>query len=162
MQCRLCKLLFHFQAGHGKEAIEKILFKSTQECCTGYNVVLMDVNMPIMNGIEATKEINNKISTGILPRTPIVALTGTELSESEQDAFLKEIGFSEYQIKPFSKIKLENLLKRYGIRQCYIGLSCFLKKKKKTKKKHIQNKVNTLNQKKKTKTQNQQKNTQNQ
>ena len=41
----------------GKDAVEKVLQAGSNLCCRGYYLVLMDLNMPIMGGIEATRLI---------------------------------------------------------------------------------------------------------
>jgi CheY-like chemotaxis protein len=45
------------EAINGKEAVELVKERSYQECCSSYKVIIMDFEMPIMNGIEATKKI---------------------------------------------------------------------------------------------------------
>jgi len=41
----------------GKEAVEKVLNKHCQHCGEGYVLVFMDINMPVMDGFQATGEI---------------------------------------------------------------------------------------------------------
>jgi len=91
----------HFDiANNGEEAVEQ--FKKLH-----YDVVFMDINMPIMNGYEAAKMIRNSTSNF---RVPIVALTAAVLSTEKEKVFLA--GMSEYISKPFSPKKLkETVLK---------------------------------------------------
>ena len=63
-----------------------------------FDLILMDVHMPVMNGIEATKVIRGK-EAGTGKRTPIIALTADALDE-EQKNILKQ-GFDGYVSKPF-------------------------------------------------------------
>ncbi|MEQ8525416.1 response regulator [Gracilimonas sp.] len=66
------------------------------------DVVLMDICMPVMGGIEAMKQIrklNQKFSS-----IPIIAFTSGEHKESKSD--LMEKGFSEYIKKPFKEKEL--------------------------------------------------------
>jgi CheY-like chemotaxis protein len=51
-------------AGNGKIAVEKMQDKT-------YDIILMDLQMPVMNGFEATEFIRNKMNSDI----PIIALT---------------------------------------------------------------------------------------
>jgi DNA-binding NarL/FixJ family response regulator len=71
------------------------------------DVVLMDVRMPLMDGIEATK-----IITGMLPRTRVVLLT------TYDDRFLRrraeEHGASDYLLKEDSAILIRDAILRAG------------------------------------------------
>ncbi len=60
----------------------------------------MDVNMPVMDGIEATRIANEKILHGELPPTPIIALSAGQLDNPEQDTYFRELGFAAYFRKP--------------------------------------------------------------
>lgn len=71
-----------------------------------FDVILMDIQMPIMDGYTATSEIRK---LGIL--TPIIALTGYAMKE-DQEKCLKA-GCNEYISKPFDRAKLINSLLKY-------------------------------------------------
>jgi len=77
-------------ANNGKVALEKV--KNTD-----YNLILMDIQMPVMDGIEATREIR-KLSE---PKcnTPIMAMTAHALKTEKENCF--KIGMNEYISKPF-------------------------------------------------------------
>jgi PAS domain S-box-containing protein len=63
------------------------------------SLVLMDLKMPVMGGIEATRQIKN-----FLPNLPVIALTAFVSSEDEQEAFL--CGCEEYIKKPVDRTHL--------------------------------------------------------
>lgn len=63
-----------------------------------YDLVLMDVNMPVMNGVDATKEIR-KLNSNI----PIIALTAAEIEEVKTN--FSDIGFNDIVIKPFDNFE---------------------------------------------------------
>ncbi len=63
------------------------------------NLVLMDLKMPVLGGIEATRKIKD-----FLPRLPVIALTAYVSSENEQEAFLS--GCDEYIKKPVDRVHL--------------------------------------------------------
>ncbi|WP_299780239.1 response regulator [uncultured Formosa sp.] len=90
-------------AKNGLESIDKV--KQTD-----YDIVLMDVNMPIMNGIEATKEINKlNINTPI-----IIALTAVTQDEQEnrfEDAQFDDVIVKPYKMNDFLKTLASNLCK---------------------------------------------------
>jgi len=65
------------------------------------NIVLMDINMPKMNGYEATVEIR-KLSDAV----PIIAITAYAFSSDEQH--IKENGFNAYSAKPLNARSLRN------------------------------------------------------
>ncbi len=86
-------------AENGKEALEKLQSKK-------YSVVLMDCQMPIMNGFEATRAIRkNEITQGSKFRQSIVALTANAFKETKEDCF--ESGMDEFITKPVTMKTLE-------------------------------------------------------
>ncbi len=86
-------------ANNGKEALDK--FGTTR-----YDLILMDIQMPIMNGIVATKKIRElEASTNL--HTPIIAITANALS-GDKEACLAA-GMNDYISKPF---QVEVLLKK--------------------------------------------------
>ncbi len=88
-------------ASNGKEAIEKLELNV-------YDMCLMDVMMPVMNGIEATKMIREKISKDF----PIVALTAATTEFSRETCL--NAGMNDYMIKPLDILKLEEKILQYG------------------------------------------------
>jgi len=91
-------------ANDGLEAIEK--FKNA-----AYDLVLMDENMPNMNGVEATQKIIEYERDSDLQHTPIVALTANAL-KGDREKFL-EAGMDEYLSKPLEQEKLVALLQSF-------------------------------------------------
>jgi len=82
------------EASNGKEALE--LFRSNPE---KFSLILMDIQMPVMDGLEATmaiRELNNVHSKNI----PIIALTAASL-ESEVKECL-EAGMNDFLVKPMT------------------------------------------------------------
>ena len=75
-----------------------------------YNLVLMDVQMPHMNGYEATKAIRNiKVPEGI--HLPIIAMTANAFEEDRQDAL--RAGMDEHIAKPIDIQKLLAALTKF-------------------------------------------------
>ena len=79
-------------ASNGKEAIDKASDNT-------YDVILMDIQMPIMDGYEATKELR-KLGN----RTPIIAMTANAFSEDRKKA--EDVGMDGYIAKPIDVNKL--------------------------------------------------------
>jgi len=85
---------------NGVQAIE-ILKKES------FDLILMDIQMPDMNGIEATNIIRNELKM----RTPIIALTANSFG-SEIDEVM-EVGMNDYLIKPFEEQDLINVITKH-------------------------------------------------
>jgi PAS domain S-box-containing protein len=88
------------QAFNGLEAVEQ-LKKST------FDIVLMDVQMPVMDGIEATKVIRETISKDL----PIIALTAFAIKGDNQKCL--DAGMNDYLSKPFEESQLLNIVSRW-------------------------------------------------
>ncbi|MEA3354070.1 MAG: ATP-binding protein, partial [Campylobacterota bacterium] len=102
MKILLKKMNLSFEfANDGVEAVEA--FKSNR-----YDIILMDENMPNLNGIEATKQLLEYEKQNNLTHTPIVALTANAL-KGDRERFL-EAGMDEYLSKPVSKVQLNLIL----------------------------------------------------
>jgi signal transduction histidine kinase/CheY-like chemotaxis protein len=76
-----------------------------------YDIVLMDENMPNMNGIEATKHIRKTEIDKSLKHTPIVAVTANAMTEDKQ-RFI-DAGMDDYISKPYSEKDIRNVLGKY-------------------------------------------------
>jgi CheY-like chemotaxis protein len=76
-----------------------------------YDLILMDENMPNLNGIEATKRILEIEREQNLSHTPIIALTANAL-KGDREKFL-EAGMDEYLTKPISKEKLAHTFQEF-------------------------------------------------
>jgi CheY-like chemotaxis protein/signal transduction histidine kinase len=87
---------------NGQEAID--LLKSS-EGIGMFNLILMDLRMPVMDGFEATKIIKEELKLTI----PVVALTG-ETSEDVKNR-CAEIGFDEFKQKPMKTNELISVVK---------------------------------------------------
>ncbi|HFC47048.1 MAG TPA: response regulator, partial [Dissulfuribacter thermophilus] len=88
----------------GKEAIDAL-------SSIPYDLVFMDLQMPEMDGIEATKRIRGQVEEVLDPQVPIVALTAHHLDE-EYELFSKA-GFSDSLTKPIMQDRLLQCLKRW-------------------------------------------------
>lgn len=86
-------------AGNGREAVNMV----RQSEPGYYQVVLMDVQMPIMNGYEATQEIRN-LENRELASIPIIAMTANAFEEDRQEAL--KCGMNGHIAKPIDIQKL--------------------------------------------------------
>ena len=92
-------------ANNGIEAIAKVKEKK-------YDLILMDIQMPLMDGIEATKNIR-KMETNDLKNIPIIALSANALV-GDKEKNLKS-GMNEHITKPINPLELFTILSRYLI-----------------------------------------------
>ncbi len=88
-------------ANNGKDALDK--FGTTK-----YHLILMDIQMPVINGIAATKKIR-ELESSSNTQTPIIAITANALS-GDKEACLAA-GMNDYISKPFQVEVLVNKMK---------------------------------------------------
>ncbi|TXH00649.1 MAG: PAS domain S-box protein [Rhodocyclaceae bacterium] len=88
-------------AQNGQEAIDILDRKS-------FDLVLMDMQMPVMGGIDATKRIRAREAALRLPRTPIIAMTAAAMQD-DRDACLMA-GMDDYLSKPIQVGELQEKL----------------------------------------------------
>jgi PAS domain S-box-containing protein len=91
---------------NGTEALESWL--SAKSAGTPYDLVLMDIQMPQLNGIETTKRIRALEAGEPGNRTPVLALTANTLVEDRYACF--EAGMDGFLIKPLDREKLAEAL----------------------------------------------------
>ena len=87
-------------ANNGKEVLEKLEGAE-------YDLILMDMHMPVMDGIEATTHIR-KSSNPDINQIPIVACSADVFPEAKRKAI--EVGMNYYITKPISEKALEEIL----------------------------------------------------
>jgi CheY-like chemotaxis protein len=91
---------------NGEEALESWL--SAQSAGAPYDLVLMDIQMPRLDGIETSKQIRAREAGASGRRTPILALTANTLVEDRYACF--EAGMDGFLIKPLDRDKLADAL----------------------------------------------------
>lgn len=100
---------------NGKEAIDKVMKKLEDKCCNGYQMIVMDINMPVMDGIEASKILSDMVRKKKIPQTVIVAASADSMKDDEKLVFYKETGFVDYLPKPTAKDKFIEMLRKYRV-----------------------------------------------
>jgi hypothetical protein len=88
-------------ANNGLEAVEMVQKES-------FDAVLMDLQMPVMDGIEATREIRKLFRFADLP---IIALSAAVLQDDL--VLAQEVGMNDFVAKPIDKILLQNVLSKW-------------------------------------------------
>ena len=90
-------------AENGKIALKKLDTNS-------YDLILMDIQMPEMNGIETTKFIRSHENT-LLQKIPIIALTAAAMENDKEKLLLD--GMNDYVSKPFNPNDLYKKIAQY-------------------------------------------------
>lgn len=75
-----------------------------------FDVILLDINMPIVNGIECAKSIRG-MADAKKANTPLIAITGNALNFTVD--YFKSVGFNEYVQKPLNFDLLLDLVRKY-------------------------------------------------
>ena len=91
-------------AGNGLEGVEMIRREPV------YDAVLMDIQMPVMNGYEATREIRNSEGE-YFRKVPVIAMSANAYAEDVQQCL--EAGMNDHIAKPFDPDDLIKLLHKY-------------------------------------------------
>ena len=93
--------LYIVEAEDGLEALDVLSRRSV-------DLVLMDCQMPVMDGYTATLHIRDREQRQRLPRTPIVALTADAYEEDAHRAI--EVGMDAHLTKPYTREQLREVL----------------------------------------------------
>lgn len=78
--------------GNGQEALNAV------SAGTRFDLIILDIQMPVMDGMQALAQLKKMMETGNMARTPVIALTANALSGDEQKYL--NMGFDGYLSKP--------------------------------------------------------------
>lgn len=107
VNAEIAKLIL-FEAGFEVDWVEngKIAVERIKQNHDRYNAVLMDVQMPVMNGYEATSAIRALEAENGWTRTPIIAMTANTFEDDKKNAY--EAGMDAHIAKPYES---ENMIR---------------------------------------------------
>ena len=91
-------------AQNGEESIQKLSLKD-------YSLVLMDIQMPVMDGITATEKIRASDSPVKNNKIPVIAMTAHAM-KGDREKFIK-YGMDDYVTKPLNRSELKAVLKKF-------------------------------------------------
>ena len=95
--------------GHAADLAENGIRALEQAAANDYALILMDMQMPEMDGLEATRRL--RAGAGRNAATPIVALTANAM-QADRDA-CREAGMNDFLAKPFNRAELAACLARW-------------------------------------------------
>ncbi len=90
-------------AKNGKQAVDMVLKEE-------FDIIFMDIYMPIMDGIEATFQIRNALKTKQKPI--IVALSANNFDDEKQKCTVA--GMNDFMQKPYRLVTMEELLDKWN------------------------------------------------
>ncbi len=99
---------------NGQQAVERFLASAEGE----FNAILMDVQMPVMNGYDATRAIR-ALERGDAGQIPIIAMTANAFVEDEKEAL--NAGMNVHLAKPVDVELLRQILKEYVKKESRTG-----------------------------------------
>ena len=89
----------YLRAANGREAVEKVIAEKP-------DLVLMDLKMPIMDGLEATRQIKAHD-----PALPVIAVTANAFDSDRQHAM--DAGCDDFMAKPVSSAQCLKMIEKY-------------------------------------------------
>ena len=96
------------RARDGREALE-------MSANAAYALILMDIEMPVMDGLAATKAIRGQEGEGLVPPVPIVGITGH--SDMGTRRLCELAGMDQVLCKPFLMEQLEEIVTAVSVRR---------------------------------------------
>ena len=76
-----------------------------------FDIVLMDCQMPVLDGLSAVRQIRADERQGRTPAVPIVAVTANAYESDRVDAMAA--GMDDYLVKPFSDLELRAMIEKW-------------------------------------------------
>ena len=96
--------------GNGRDAVETLRAMASGSEPT-VDIVLMDVHMPIMDGLDATRHIRQLYASRKAQCPPIVAVTANAFEEDRRRCL--DAGMDDYLVKPFDRHDVDRVLERW-------------------------------------------------
>jgi CheY-like chemotaxis protein len=92
-----------------KDGVQAVEVSRTES----YDLILMDVQMPEMDGIDACRAIRAREVNQKMVRKPIIALTANALTDDRENCLAA--GMDDYMTKPFMRAQLLALIQRWRL-----------------------------------------------
>ena len=98
------------EAVNGAEAVQAVIAHA--HAGRPFDIVLMDVQMPVLGGHDATRALRRRFTADELP---IVALTAAALTSEREEAL--DAGMNDFLTKPLDAQRLQEALGRWAVRR---------------------------------------------
>ena len=100
-------------AGNGQLAIDLIMkeIEKRINCCKGFKMIFMDLNMPVLNGHETSRKLKKLFEDNSLAFAPIIACTAFDSDMEKKRCF--EAGMVGYTTKPLDFKRIGELIDRW-------------------------------------------------
>jgi len=95
-------------ASHGEECLS--MLEKTLENKEYFDIILMDIQMPLMDGLEASRLITSKIQNGEMYKVPIIGLTAQKIVQGRDRITHTACGMMEVLEKPLVEDTMRNIL----------------------------------------------------
>eukprot|EP01022_Parablepharisma_sp_SALTPOND_P002436 TRINITY_DN10_c0_g1_i1.p1 TRINITY_DN10_c0_g1~~TRINITY_DN10_c0_g1_i1.p1 ORF type:complete len:791 (-),score=61.05 TRINITY_DN10_c0_g1_i1:2120-4492(-) len=84
------------EAVNGEKAVKMVRARAKRGCCKKYAIIFMDINMPVMDGTEATRILKAEMREAEIEYTPIVAVTAAQCeTPADRESYFRA-GFDEF------------------------------------------------------------------
>eukprot|EP01017_Pseudomicrothorax_dubius_P035983 TRINITY_DN5110_c0_g2_i1.p1 TRINITY_DN5110_c0_g2~~TRINITY_DN5110_c0_g2_i1.p1 ORF type:complete len:244 (+),score=39.18 TRINITY_DN5110_c0_g2_i1:66-797(+) len=106
------------EAQNGALALETLerLFQEPPRCafanCSRVSMVFMDIDMPVLNGLDATSAIRRRVKDNQWPAVPVVGCSAFDTEADVRSAL--SVGMSDYLSKPVEDSNLDEVLRRFA------------------------------------------------
>jgi CheY-like chemotaxis protein len=107
---------------NGKECIDQIKYKLKHPCeiCKSneYKILLLDIMMPVMDGVETSKQIQSMMDSGEISKELQVIIISAHIDEELKERLKDTSCIKEYMVKPVKNDKIKQIIQKY----CFAGL----------------------------------------
>jgi len=95
-------------ASHGQECLEMLEKSLINQ--QHFDIILMDIQMPLMDGLEASRQITEKVKKGEMYKVPIIGLTAQKVVQGRERTSHSSCGMLEVLEKPLVEDEIKNIL----------------------------------------------------
>ena len=104
------------KAKDGCFAVEKFKELAKKPCCShSYKIILMDINMPVMDGVTATRQILEYCRLEHVTPPIVCALTAYDNEENRKNCL--EVGMTKVLYKPLNFNEFKGILQQYYLKE---------------------------------------------
>lgn len=114
-----------FVGYNGREIIDYVVsvFQEEDQCenCKGMRIIILDCNMPVMDGYQCVRMLKKKMMDETIPTIPVIACTA--YVHQDEKALCDNYGFDDFVPKPVDISKLKILFDKYIKNKLYVNVT---------------------------------------